>query len=79
MNSVAANHPKWKVVLWAADTVEPAMLRWALVSIFLLCASNTTIRVPVVVILFLLLWVVNLWIMEKLRMQYGYVLSIKSG
>eukprot|EP01031_Cornospumella_fuschlensis_P037959 gene37959-46116_t len=56
----AVKHPKWKVALWASDSVEPSML-----------------RVPIVIIVFLLLWGVNVYFLDKLRIQYGSVLSIK--
>ena len=37
------------------------------------------LRVPIVLILFLFLWAANIWIFEKLRIQYYSALSIKSN
>lgn len=36
------------------------------------------LRVPVVIIFFLLLWAVDIWVMDRLRIQYSLVLSVKS-
>lgn len=37
------------------------------------------LRVPIVIIVFVALWGLNIFIFEKIRLQYQNVLSIKSG
>jgi len=54
-------HPKWKLALWARDSIEPALL-----------------RVPIVILLFLALWGINIWILDKFKLQYSPVLSVRT-
>jgi hypothetical protein len=55
-------HPRWKVLLWERNSIEPAML-----------------RVPIIIIVFVILWSLALFILDKLRVDYPYVLSPKTS
>lgn len=51
---------------------------------YLVCVANVLFsiivtRVPIVIIIFVVLWAMNLWILDKLRIPYHFVLSIKSA
>ena len=75
-------HPQWKVALWARDSIEPAMLRYVLVDCswyFVISPPLFVCRVPIVITVFIALWGINLWMLDRLRMPYHFVLSIKSG
>ncbi|KAJ1410900.1 EXS family-domain-containing protein [Ochromonadaceae sp. CCMP2298] len=54
-------HPRWKVLLWEKNSIEPAML-----------------RVPIIIIVFVIMWSVALFILDKLRVDYTFVLTPKT-
>jgi hypothetical protein len=55
-------HPRWKVLLWEKNSIEPAML-----------------RVPIIIIVFVIMWSVALFILDKLRVDYTFVLTPKTS
>lgn len=36
-------------------------------------------RVPIVILLFLALWALDVWVLDKLRMPYSFVLNVRTG